>query len=149
MLLTSREKTFFAWRFILNGIIDFWLTISYQEPFYFTVSLLCFQIFTVKLILWPKMGSTHAISIVNSFFGFFFIRKHFLLFFMDFKLLMFHNNIVKISGIFNKQNLLKTCHMFTYPTNFCIFSSHFYYGKKWKYSIFLKPMNRIKRFMYI
>ena len=69
MLSASLEKTLFAWCFILNGIIDFRLTISYQEPFVFTVSLLCFQIFTVKLILRPKMGLTHAISIVNWIFG--------------------------------------------------------------------------------
>ena len=64
-------------------------------------------------------------------------RKHFLLFFMDFKLLMFHNNIVKVSEILNKENLLKTCLKFTYPIDFCIFCSHFYKGKKRKYSIFI------------
>ena len=37
------------------------------------------------------------------------ISKYFLLFFAEFKLLMFHNNIVKISEILNKQNLLKIC----------------------------------------
>ena len=62
VLSTSLGKKIFAWRFILNGIIDFELTISYQEPFVFTVSLLCFQMFTVKLILWPKMCLTHTIS---------------------------------------------------------------------------------------
>ena len=51
VLSTAHGKTFFDWRFILNGIIDFGLTISYQEPFVFTVSMLCFQIFIVKLIL--------------------------------------------------------------------------------------------------
>ena len=64
-------------------------------------------------------------------FGIFFIRKHFfLLFFMDFKLLTFHNNIVEISEILNKGNLLKPCLKLTFPANFCIFGSHFYYGKK-------------------
>ena len=48
---------------------------------------------------------------------------------MDFKLLMFYNNIVKISEILNKGNLLKIYLKFTYPTDFCIFCSHFYYGK--------------------
>ena len=84
MLLTSLGQTFFAWRFILNGNIDYGSTISYQDPFVFTVSLLCLQLF--------KMDLTHAISIVNWIFGFF-ISKHFSLFFMDFKLLIFRNDI--------------------------------------------------------
>ena len=33
VLSTSLGKTFFAWRFILNENILFWLTISYQKPF--------------------------------------------------------------------------------------------------------------------
>ena len=37
------------------------------------------------------------------------LRKYFLLFFAEFKLLTFHNNIVKISEKMNKQNLLKIC----------------------------------------
>ena len=62
--------------------------------------------------------------------------KYFLLFFAEFELLMFHNNIVKISEKLNKQNLSKICLQVTYPTNFCIIFIHFYYGKKWKYWIF-------------
>ena len=49
---------------------------------------------------------------------------------------MFHDNIVKISEKFNKQNLFKICLQITYPTDFCIISIHFYFGKKWKYLIF-------------
>ena len=41
------------------------MTISYQEPFAYSVSALCFQIFAVKLILRPKMVTTYAISLVN------------------------------------------------------------------------------------
>ena len=48
------------------------------------------------------MGLTYAISIVNWIFGNFLLKNIFLLFFTDFKLLMFHNNIVKISEILNK-----------------------------------------------
>ena len=69
--------TFFAWHFILNGIINFWLTISYQGPFVFTVSLLCFQIFSVNLILWPKMGLTHSVSRVMWSFGIFLLENIF------------------------------------------------------------------------
>ena len=36
------------------------------------------------------------------------LRKYFLLFFAEFELLMFHNNIVKISEKLNKCNLLKS-----------------------------------------
>ena len=49
------------------------------------------QIFTMKLILWTKMGISYAISIVNWIFG-----KEFLLVFTDLELPIFHNNIVKI-----------------------------------------------------
>ena len=127
---TSFGKTFFAWCFTLNGKNALWLTISYQKPFVVSVPALCFQI-----LIWPKMGLTYAISIVKWIFGFFFffiiiIIIYFLLFFTDFKSLMFHNNIVKISEILNKWKMLKSCIQTTYPINFCIFCSHFYYGKK-------------------
>ena len=64
------------------------------------------------------------------------LRKYFLLFFAEFKLLMFHNKIVKISDKLNKRNLLKICLKVTYPTDFCKIRIHFYYRKKWKYLIF-------------
>ena len=127
VLLKSLGKTFFAWRFILNENILFWFPISYHKPFVFSVSVLCSQIFTLKLNLWPKIGLT---------FWNFCLRKYFLLFFAEFKLLMFHNNTVKISEKLNMWNLLKICLQVTYPTDFCIIYIHFYYGKKWKYLIF-------------
>ena len=49
---------------------------------------------------------------------------------------MFHNNIVNISEKLNKQNLLKNCFQFIYPTIFGIIFIHFYYGEKGKYWIF-------------
>ena len=75
-------------------------------------------------------------------------RKYFLLFFAELELLMFYNNIVKISEKLNKWNLLKIWLQVTYPTDFCMIWLHFYYGKKWKYWIFLKPMTRIKFFVH-
>ena len=60
------------------------------------VSAFCFQIFTFKLILWPQMCLTYGIIVVNWIFGFFIIKKYFSLFFIDFQLLLFRNNIVKI-----------------------------------------------------
>ena len=63
-------------------------------------------------------------------------RKYFLLFFAEFELLMFYNNIVKISEKLKKWNLLKIWLQVTYPTDFCTIWLHFYHGKKWKYLIF-------------
>ena len=71
VLSTSLRKTFFAWRFILNENILFWMTISYQKPFVFSVSVFCSQICTLKLNLWPNIGLNYAISIVKWFFGIF------------------------------------------------------------------------------
>ena len=68
------------------------------------------------------MGLTYAIYIVN----WTFLKKklrYILIFFTDFKLLMFYNNMVKISEILNKWNLLNTCIQTTYPVEFCIFWS--------------------------
>ena len=47
-----------------------------------------------------------------------------------FELLMFHNNIVKISEILTKWNLLKICLQSNYPINFCTILSHFHNRKK-------------------
>ena len=136
VLSTCLGKTFFAWRFILNENILFWLTISNQKPFVFSVSVFCSQIFTIKLNLWPKIDLTYAISIVKWFLGVFVLENIFLLFFAEFKLLMFHNSIVKTPEKLNERNLLKICLQVTYPTEFCKIRIHFYYGKNWKYLIF-------------
>ena len=55
----------FAKRFILNENILFWLTIFYQKPFVFSVSVFCSQICTLWLNLQPEIGLTYAISIVK------------------------------------------------------------------------------------
>ena len=72
------------------------------------------------------MGLTYAISVVNWMFGNVLLKKCFLMFFNNFKLLMFPNNIVKISEISNEWNLLKIASKL--PTLF--YCSHFYYGIK-------------------
>ena len=46
------ERRSFAWRFILNENILFWLTSSDQKPFVFSVSVFYSQIFILKLNLW-------------------------------------------------------------------------------------------------
>ena len=53
-----------------------------------------------------KMDLTYAMSVVKRIFGIVFLSKFF---FPDFWLLMFHNNIGKISEILNKWKLLKSC----------------------------------------
>ena len=100
VLSTSFGKTFFAWRFILNVNIfcSDWLYLI-RNRFYFLY--LCFRfcppIFTLKLNLRPKIGLTNAISIVKWLFFKLLSKKYFLLFFAEFELNMFHNNIVNIS----------------------------------------------------
>ena len=86
-------KIVFSWRFILNENVLFWLSIILSGTiclFYFCA---LFQIFTVKLILRRNMGLT--LCNFYSQLDFFLINKdYFVLFFTDFKLLMFHNNIL-------------------------------------------------------
>ena len=69
---------------ILNENILFLLTISYQKLFVFSVSVVCSQVFTLKLNLQPKIGLTYAISIVKWFLEFL-SKKTFLLFFIEFE----------------------------------------------------------------
>ena len=52
------------------------------------------------------------------------LRKYFLFFFAEFELMMFYNNIVKISEELNKRNMLKT-----YPTISALFGFLFTMGK--------------------
>ena len=90
-----------------------------------------FQIFPTKLILWTKISLTCSISILNWIFGIF-LLKHILLFLTYFKLLMFHNTIVKISE-FEQVKLVKNLHpdyILYPPFDFCIFCRYFYYMKK-------------------
>ena len=106
-----------------------------------TICLFCFFCVLFSNI-YPKIKITAKIwtHLCNFYrkvnFWNYWLRKYFLLFFAEFELLMFHNNIMKISEKLNKRNLLKTCLQVTYPTNFCIICIHFYYGKKWQYLIF-------------
>ena len=58
------------------------------------------------------------------------LRKYFVLLFAEFEILIFCNNIVKISEKLNKQILLKVCLQVNYPTDFCIICIHFCYMGK-------------------
>ena len=99
VLSTSSGKTFFAWRFILNENILFWLTIFYQKPFVFSVSVFCSQICTLKLNLSPKIGLTYAISIVKWFFGIFVLVNIFYFSLLDLKYWCFRTIVWKIRKI--------------------------------------------------
>ena len=85
--------------------------------------------FTLKLNLRPKIDLTYAITIVKWFFGIFDEEWLFFTVLAEWELLMFHNNIVKISEQLIKRNLLKIYLQVTYPTEFCITYIHFYYGQ--------------------
>ena len=69
VLSTSPRKTVFAWCFILNENILFWLTISYKKTFVVSVSVFCSQIYILKLNLRPNICLTCAISMVKWLFG--------------------------------------------------------------------------------
>ena len=135
VLSISLGKTFFAWRFILNENILFWLTISYQKPFVLCFCVLFSYIYT-KIKVMAKNWSDLCNFYSKVIFWDFCLRKYFLFFFAELELLMFYNNIVKISEKLNKWNLLKIWLQVTYPIDFCMIWLHFYYGKKWKYLIF-------------
>ena len=93
VLSTSLGKPFFAWCFILNENILFRLTISYQKPFVFSVPVFCSQICTLKLKFIAKNWSDLCNFYSKVIFLNFCLSKYFLLFFVEFELLMFHNNI--------------------------------------------------------
>ena len=69
-LFDISRKDDFAWRLILNENILFLLTIYYQKPFVYSVSMFCSQIFTLKLNLQLTFGLTYAISIEKYFLEF-------------------------------------------------------------------------------
>ena len=87
--------------------------------------MLCYQVFSQKKEFtarnWSDLYNFNSKVIFTFFFLLFFFTKIVFIFLADFKLSMFHNNIVKISGKCNKQNLLKVCLKVTCPTDFCTF----------------------------
>ena len=83
------------------------------------------------------------------FFFFFFYSLSFLFSLLNFNYdSIVKDSIVKISECLNKRNLLKTCLQFTYPTNFCIISSHFMMENKSENIDYLKPVNKIMFFFF-
>ena len=147
VLSTSLGKTFFSWRFILNENNLVWLTISCQIPFVFYVSVFYSQIFTQRLKLRPKVGLTYAISIVKWFFWNFCLRKYFLLFFAEFELLTFYNNIVKISEKIEQVELGENLAPSYLPYRFLHDLASFLLWEKVKIFDFFKPITRIKLFV--
>ena len=127
VLSTSLGKTFFAWRFIVNENTLFWLTISCQKLFVFLCFCVLFSNNYTKIKVTAKSWSDLCYFCSKVIFWTFCLRKYFLLFFAEFELLTFYNNIVKIS---EKLNKWKIWLQVTYPTDFCMIWLHFYYGKK-------------------
>ena len=121
------EDIFFAWHFILNENILFSLTISYQKPFVFSVSVFCSQICTLKFNLQWKIGLIYAISIVKWFFGFFFFSE-------DFFTFLHWIWIIDVLQYYceNFRKIEPAELQVTYPTAFCIIHIHFYHGEKRK-----------------
>ena len=102
--------------------------------------MICSQIFTLKLNLWPKIGLTYAVNwIIGEK-----ILECFWFFFIEFKLLMFHNNTVKISEI-EQVEIADNLHQ-NYPSFRFLHDLQPFYGVKWKFSGFFppKPLNIIK-----
>ena len=136
VLSTSLGKTFFCLAFSLKW--KYFVLIDHI--LWETICLFCFCVLfsnmypKIKFIAknWSDLCNFYSRMIFLNFC----LRKYFLIFFAEFKSLIFHNNIVKISEKLNKQNLLKICSQVTYPTNFCIICMHFYHREKWKYLIF-------------
>ena len=131
----TRKDVLFSWCFYFKWKYSVLIDHILSE----TICLFCFCVFLFsniypKINLPPKTGFCHFYS--KEIFLFLCLRKDFLLFFDEFELLMFPNNIVKISERLKKQNLLKICLKVTYLTDFCINSINFYNEKKWKYLIF-------------
>ena len=101
------------------------------------------QIYTLKLNLWPKIDLPYAISKVKRFLEFLSKKIFFLFFIPKFELLMFHNNIVKISEKNEQAELVKNLPpYYSYPTDFCIMRISFYYREKVKISYLKKQTNK-------
>ena len=134
VLSTSLGKTIFAWRFIWNENILFWLTISYQKPFVFSVSVFCSQISTQKLNLRSKIGLTYAIFIVKDILNFLSTKIFFTV--------LCWISITDVSQQFcenlkkNEAELFENLSPDYLPYRFLHYLHDFYCGKRWKYLIF-------------
>ena len=138
VLLTSFGKTcfcltfYFKWKYFV--LIDHILSE--------TICPLCFCVLFSNIYTKIKVTAKSWSDLCNFYSKVIFLeflskKIFFLFFFAEFELLMFYNNILKISEKLNKWNLLKIWLQVTYPIDFCIIWLHFYYhGKKWKYLIF-------------
>ena len=98
----------------------FWLNVSDQKPSVFFVSKFCFQTFTLKLILRPKILTISLVKFFFFFFFFFFfnfcLRKYFLFFLLNLNYCDFTTILCNFRK--KKMKLLKICFQVTYPTDF-------------------------------
>ena len=92
---------------------------------------------TLKLNLWPKISLAYTIYHSKEICWSFCLRKYVLIFFAEFKVLMFHNNIVKILEKNEQAELIEnlpTSYLsYRFLLNLIFNCIHFYFRKKWKY----------------
>ena len=93
-----------------------------RNHLFFSVSVFCSQILTLKLKVQPKTDLTFAIAIVKRFFLYFFcLRKYFFYFsLLSLNYWCFTTILRKFSEKTEHGNLLKICLQVTYPTDFSI-----------------------------
>ena len=95
-----------------------------------TICLLCFCVLFLNIYTKIKVMAKSWSDLCNFYskviLGIF---VYFLFFFAELELVMFYNNIVKISEKLNKWNMLKIWLQVTYPTNFWIIGFIFTMGK--------------------
>ena len=149
LLLSFRhlsERRFLLGFFILNENILFWLTISNQKPFVFSVSVFCSQIFTVKLNLRPKIGLTYTISIVKWFFGVFVYENIFYFSLLNLNYWCFTTILWKFQKNWTNGTCWKSASKLPTLQISAKFAFIFTIGKSENISFF--KMNRIKLFVY-
>ena len=125
VLSTSLQDRFFTWRFILNGNDSI-----LSETIYCFCSCALFPNIYCKINSMTKNGSDLGNFYSKPEFWKIFIKKN--IFFWLSSLIMILNyscSITKLNRNFEQVVLVENCIHIIYPINFCIFCSHFYYGK--------------------
>ena len=117
VLSTSVGKTFFAWRYLKWKYFVLIDNILSE-----TICLFCFCVLFSNMYPKIKFIAKNWSDLCNFYskviFWDFCLSKHFLLFFAEFKLLMFHNNIVKISEKIEQVKLVENLHPSYLPYKF-------------------------------
>ena len=147
VLLTSHGKTFFTWHFVLNGtLISDW---QYLIRNHLLCLFLCFfPNINCRINFMAKNGSDQCNFYSKLDFWNFFIKTYFLLFFTDFKLVMFHNEYCENFRNFVHVELVKNLHPKYLLYRFLHILEWYLLWENMKMFDFLKPMTRIKLFVH-